>query len=204
MKIGIDIDGVINNLEAYHKELGTKFCYENNFHRMICPDEYKARDIFGWDRKIERVFYAKYYSILIYTDRFLRADAIEVMQKLHVNNELFIITARVETDVPSDTKLNMKDITRHWLINNHIPFDKLIFSKADKTPIINELKLDWMIEDSPIFFKNSDISHTKFICFDASYNQELSNKRFIRAYSWYDILQIIENFDRNISTNLCN
>lgn len=61
MNIGIDIDGVINNLDEYHIVEGTKFCYENmlpfNFH----INEYKLRNKFNWDRKMEQQFYLQNY-----------------------------------------------------------------------------------------------------------------------------------------------
>ena len=202
MRIGIDIDGVINNLEGYYKELGAKFCYENNINTAIRPNEYKARNIFSWSRQTEVSFYKKYYSILILTDKFLRAYADEAIQRLHTNNEIFIITSRIEADVPPGINLTMKDITEQWLIKYNIPFDSLIFSPKNKLPVICELNLDWMIEDNPEFFHNLPSISTKFICFDTSYNKDIQNKQITRAYSWYNVLQIIEASDAKCGNNM--
>lgn len=194
MKIGIDIDGVINNLAAYYIECGTKYCYENNINTAINTSEYKPRDIFGWNHSIEKDFHEKYYKEFILENRFLRINVVEVMQKLHMDHELFLITARTDKDVPSYIASTMKDITSEWLSKNNIPFDHLIFSTVDKTSYINRLMLDWMIEDNPLFFDKISLlsCSTKFICYDAFYNQKVFGEHIIRAFSWYDILNIIQ------------
>ena len=57
MHIGIDIDGVLNNLDEYHIIQGSKFCYENNLPLDLHIEKYKLRSKFNWDKATERQFY---------------------------------------------------------------------------------------------------------------------------------------------------
>lgn len=56
MKIGIDIDGVLQNMQEFILDYGAKFCYENNIKFEIHDDEYDEakmlRDIRRGNRKI--------------------------------------------------------------------------------------------------------------------------------------------------------
>ena len=150
MRIGIDIDGVINNLAAYYIECGTKYCYEKNIDTKINISAYKPCDIFGWGRSIEKDFREKYYKELLIGNDFLRINAVKVIQQLYLDHELFIITARTDKDLPSTIVASMKTITLKWLSRNNIPFNNLFFSTVDKVSAIHKLKLDWMIEDNSI------------------------------------------------------
>jgi uncharacterized HAD superfamily protein len=46
LRIGIDIDGVINNLERFHINYGTCYCYENNLPVLLNPTAYKLRQMY--------------------------------------------------------------------------------------------------------------------------------------------------------------
>ena len=71
MRIGIDIDGVLNNLQEYHMAFGTRFCYDQNLPFIFHPEEYTVRDMFEWDLKTERKFYEEYYALFITSPEFV-------------------------------------------------------------------------------------------------------------------------------------
>lgn len=188
MRIGIDIDGVLNNLEAFQRELGTRFCFERNIPFRFYPDEYKIRNMFQWDRTIEKQFYEAYYALFLTTSRFLRHDAVEVLPLLHKKHTLFLITARIEADVPIFMEQSMSEITQNWLVKNNLCFDKLLFSPPDKRALMEEYHLDLMIEDNPDLLAKASYCNIPFLCFNAAYNQIILPPNVTRIYSWYEIL----------------
>ena len=106
-------------------------------------------------------------------------------------NKIYIITARDESGMPPEYYGKMQILTKEWLKNQNIEFDKLIFAKdSEKLNYCIENNIDIMIEDSPSNIK--DIStKIKVIKFDCQYNKEINEKNIITAYSWYHIYDII-------------
>lgn len=45
LRIGIDIDGVINDLERFHLDYGTRYCFENNL--SVTPDPISGENLAG-------------------------------------------------------------------------------------------------------------------------------------------------------------
>lgn len=196
MKIGIDIDGVINNLEEYHVAFGSRFCYERGISFHLDIKEYELTTMYQWDEITEKQFYDTYYYIFLTSPEFIRIHAREIMQKLYGENELIIITARLECDVPPGISLSMYDITRNWLVDNSIPFHKLVFSPADKSQILQTYNIDIMIEDNPGFLQEANNISIPFLCFDTDYNRISLPDNVVRVYSWNDILHIIKALKR--------
>ncbi len=193
IKIGIDIDGVINNLEEFYKTYGSKFCYENKLPLQIYEEKYKLRDMFNWNKETENLFWETYYDVLLLGRKFLRPHVEEVIHSLFKNHEIVIISARTEKKLPKCINKSMKETTKLWLKENNIEYDHLVFSGVDKTPYIIEYGIDVMVEDNPAFIMDAAKSGINLICFDASYNSHLKHKNIIHAYSWYSLFSIISN-----------
>ena len=66
MRIGIDIDGVLTNIEQFSLNYITKYCVENNIEYNICNINYEEYKSFNISEKQEDDFwneYLEYYSI---------------------------------------------------------------------------------------------------------------------------------------------
>lgn len=185
MKIGIDIDGVITNMEEALLDYGTKYCFENNIKYEIDLSNYYEGDMFNIsDENIEK-FWNKYLGE--YAQNYpTRKYASEVIKKLKVNNEIYIITARNEYGLSDELYGTMQKIVKQWLEKNKIEYNKIIFTQ-DKLKECKENKIDIMIEDSPMIIEKLKDT-IKVFCFDATYNRKISGENIIRVYSWYDIL----------------
>lgn len=187
MKIGIDIDGVLNSQYDFCIEYGTKFCNEIGKYKLENLNVIDTTDMFLWNEEIAHQFWNTYRKELV-MNLPSKKFAAEVVQKLkEEGNEIYIITARKNNDewFPEDLK-NVEEITKRWLENNHIYYDKIFFDVKNKGNLCKENNVDYMIEDDPKNLKTL-IGNTKVIVFDYPYNRNKEFEKMIRVYSWYDI-----------------
>ena len=195
MRIGIDIDGVLTDIEKWQLDYGSKFYYENYNKEIVNPKGYETNDIFNSTVECDDLFWDKYfkeYSINVEARKY----ASEVISKLKQDGyEINIITARGSflshsSDVMS--KEENEQIVKDWLQKNKIYYDSLIFSTEDKLDICIKNNINIMIEDK---VDNINKISTKIpvICFNAGYNEECKGENIYRAYTWYDIYNTIKN-----------
>ena len=192
MRIGIDIDGVLTDIEKFQLEYGSKYFYKRN-KTIVNYKGYETTDVFGVSLTEDDEFWNN--AIKEYIKEPARNYASEVIQKLKDDgNEIYIITARSSNLTYIDTidTEQMRNIVREWLKKYNIYYDELIFSKEDKLEICLENKIDVMIEDKP---KNIMEISTKIpvICYHANYNDTCINDNIYRCYTWYDIYNRINN-----------
>ncbi len=195
MRIGIDIDGVLTNVEQFSVDYFSKYLVENNIDYMLKEPDYLVSKAFGVDHAIENDFWK---TMLIYysENEPARAFASEVIDKLISDgHEIYIITARWTASRDDEVGENMRNTVKNWLDKNNIHYHKLIFSKASKERKVDEIsenKIDLMIEDSPNNILELS-KYVKVICYYANYNRNISGKNIIKCYSWYDIYKTIKN-----------
>ena len=150
MRIGIDIDGVLTDVERWQLDYGSKFYYERYQKEIVNFEGYDTNQIFNVDDKLDEEFWREYfkeYSLNVEARKF----ANEVIDKLKQDgNEIYIITARGSFLSHSADVMSVEEnqqIVLNWLKNNNINYDKIIFSPEDKLNICKENKIDLMIED---------------------------------------------------------
>ncbi len=191
MNIGIDIDGVLLDLERFALDYGTKFCIEENIDIKINVQEYYEALKFNWTEEQENKFWNK-YIVKYFSESQPREFASQIIKKLREEgNKIYIITARDEEGLPKEQYGKSQEITKKWLNENNIEYDKLIFvSDSEKLNqcIENDVKI--MIEDSPTNIKNIS-TQIPVIKFNCGYNENISGSNIITAYGWYQIYEII-------------
>ncbi len=196
MRIGIDIDGVLTDIEQWQLDYGSKVVFEQYHKEIINSDGYDIKEIFNVERNLDDDFWRKYlfeYSIKEPARKF--SD--EVTNKLKEDgNEIYIITARFLTDKEDENGRKMRDIVINWLKKYNIDYDKIIFSPEEKLDICLDNNIDLMIEDK-VDNINTISEKIPVICFDARYNKECKGKNIYRCYSWYDIYAKIQNINKN-------
>ena len=193
MRIGIDIDGVLTDIEQFVMNNIPKYCTGNNIEYNICNIDYDHSKTFNITKEQEMNFWNKYLESYA-TNEKARPFASEIIDKLKKDGyEIYIITARWLTNRDDEIGSKMRNIVKNWLYENKISYDKLVFSKAEKekkSQEIIEFKIDLMIEDSPSNI--NEISNIiPVICYNAEYNKECVGNNIIRCYSWYDIYNLI-------------
>ena len=191
MNIGLDIDGVLLELERFAIDYGTKFCIEENLDIKINIQEYWEGLKFNWTEEQENKFWNKY--IIKYFKQYQpREFASEIIKKLKKEgNKIYIITARNEEGLPQEEYGKSQEITKTWLNENNIEYDKLIFTPdSEKLEQCLKNNVEIMIEDSPTNIKNIS-EKIPVIKYNCSYNENILGKNIITTYSWYQIYDII-------------
>ena len=190
MRIGIDIDGVLNDFHQLKLDYGAKFCYEHQGKglKMINPDGYEY-ETFNWDYETIEQFRKEYHDSVTEEARLFAGEVIKKLKEQ--GHEIYIITARIYTTEESDRGKQMREHVKKWLEENGIYYDKLVFTKEDKVEDCMQNKIDLMIEDKVRNIKNIS-KRIPVICYYASYNKDCVGDNIIHAYSWYDILLKIE------------
>ena len=197
MKIGIDIDGVLTNIEQFSTDYLSKYCVENNIPYHITDCDYHLFKTFNITEEQEDNFWLEYLKHYVTCEK-ARPFASEVIQKLKKEgHEIYIITARDLTNQNNGIGQEMRELVKNWLHDNQIFYDKLIFAKYSQERKVREIKehqIDLMIEDSP---KNiNELSKIiSVICYNTQYNQNCQGNNIIRCYSWYDIYQKIKDLN---------
>lgn len=123
MKIGFDIDGVLNDFEKFLEFVREKYSLKVSDE---CGSNFDTRFGISLDRANE-IWDAERYS---FASNFpARKEVVPVLSELIKNNEIIIITNRGFTISKNITLEKMKEFTINWLKTNHIPYSKLYFVK---------------------------------------------------------------------------
>lgn len=198
MRIGIDIDGVLNSQYNFCIDYGTKFCNELGNYKLENVNVIDTTDMFLWEENIAHQFWNKYREDLVIKLP-AKKYASEVIHRLkEEDNSIYIITARKNNDewFPDHLKKEVEFITKKWLDNNKIYYDEIVFNVKDKGKYCRENNINIMIEDDPRNLKKL-IGNTNIIIFDYPYNRIAEFSKLTRAYSWYDIYNKIKTMEEN-------
>lgn len=191
MKIGIDIDGVLTDFEKWQLDFGSKFFIKYN-KEIVNPEGYDSDIIFNVTKDLDSLFWHKYLYEYAKKEP-ARKFAAEVIDKLKEEGyEIYIITARYLTSRNDEIGNEMRNIVIHWLKENNINYDKIIFSPEDKLNTCIDNNISIMIEDKVENINNIS-KIIPVICVDARYNKVCSGKNIFRAYTWYDVYYQIKH-----------
>lgn len=198
MRIGIDIDGVLNYRQAFVIECGTKFCAETGKGRLTNLGEHHLSRMYEWDGETRDEFWQKYGIEQMY--RWPAQNyAAEVIRKLkNEGHEIWIITGRNNRDplVEGMPRATWEETTKLWLDENGILYDEVAFDLGrpapnDKGTFCAEHGVEVMIDDLPEYLLGM-AGKTRVMIFDQPYNRDLVIEGAERVYSWYDIYEKIK------------
>ena len=194
MIIGIDIDDTITNtyevMMGYAQEytldvLGREpIINETN----SCSNHLYIQYLHNWNKDEDLKYLELYYENIIKEVR-PKTLALKYLNKLkEEGHTIVLITARWETEY-----IDIVGLTKEWLRENNVPYDKLIVNAENKQIAAKQENLDIFIDDS---FKNcqmvSDIGIKTFIM-DTRTNRNLDDERIKRVYSWPHFYSVFKN-----------
>lgn len=185
MKIGIDIDDTL--CETFE----TIYPYVLDFFKDSIPNLKNIK----LDKTLRKIvtnyggdyteFCKKYYDKLLINAK-AKENASEVLKKLKKEgNEIIIITARTDKayNYPYETSYQ-------FLINNNIPFDKLIVGRIDKGKACVEEKIDVFIDDNLDNCYDIKNHGVNVILFDGPLNQDNNDFKRVRNFNeLYEMLR---------------
>lgn len=188
MKIGVDIDGVLTDIERFVVDYGSKFCVEKGIPIKIKEGEYDEKDSFGWSEEQSLEFWNTYLEYYV-TKYKTREFATEIIHKLRQEgHEIYIITARNEWGLPPKSVGKMRQFVEKWLEDEKIEYDRLIYTEGSKLKYCVGNYIDVMIEDCPQNIIDIS-SKIKVLCYHCIYNHKVKGKNIERVYSWNEIYQ---------------
>ena len=191
MRIGVDIDGVLTDIERFMIDYGSKFFIDNKIPLNLKPGFYDDVKMLNCTEEQAVDFWRKY--IIYYFQEYPARDfASEVIKKLKKEgHEIYILTGRNQYGVPNEYIGKIKELTEQWLKENDILYDKIIYTEGSKLPYCKGNYIELMIDDySKVLEEVSPQIPT--ICFNCYYNEDIEGKNITRAYSWYDVYSKIE------------
>lgn len=203
--IGLDIDGVLIDLQEYQYTKGVKyFC--KKFHKkpedvIINWKAYDIEDIFGCTRKERMGFWRRYiwkYSLL----QPARKGASEFTHKWHKEGRTVdIITSRVYVTRKDAVGMLFRMMVKIWLRTQNIYFDRIKFcseeeSATDKALACKEFGTKLMVEDKV----NNIIEISKNVitaCFQADWNKgyNMDSDNIFCVKSLYEIDTLISKLE---------
>ena len=168
MNIGIDIDGVLTNLEEETINYGTKMCIENNWEININPEKYSEAERFNWTQEQEEQFWNTYLVKYI-KESSSRLFADQAIKKLREEgNQIYIITARNDYGMPEDVEESMQQMTQKWLEKNNIQYGQgYYFSKPFEDKFVYEFIVNKDFEDK------LDLKHANLVANNLSEAKEV-------------------------------
>jgi len=197
MNIGIDVDGVLTDIQEFNNKHAPPFFKRKFKHDVVDKSQYDVRDMFACSDNEYRAYWKRYlfwYVIfeparkeIKYFIRNLRSDG----------HKIYIISKRVFTSQNNNMGRLMRFLMKNWLWRNKIKYDKVVFCDNDisdsKKSACFENEIDVMIDDESVNI-NAIATITKAICFDASYNQNCEGENIFRSKNFDEIYKTIIDF----------
>lgn len=186
MRIGIDIDDTItNSYKEIFEQIG-KYYNVNSYY--LIEEGYKYEDV-----SKDEVNFPDYNNFcrtvvenLLKTVS-LKHGAKEMIKKLQEEgNEIILITARDYQEFSSPY-----DLTRQFLKENDIPYDKLYVGIKQKGRFCKEKNIDVLVDDSITHCKSAKENNIPHLLLDNTFNRD--NKELDRVYGWYDAYNALHN-----------
>lgn len=154
MKIGIDIDNTI---------CSTDEVIDIKIKEYIKEHGMSQEEFFGDSSNMDKFYKEKILEVI--AEDPVKDDFLRVLNKLKVNNEIIIVTARNEKFVKISQ--SMRQATKDWLARNNIYYDKY-FDDAyieGKVKVCKDENIDIIIDDdinNYIAFKENGIKTLLF------------------------------------------
>lgn len=192
MNIGIDIDDTICNtyettipyLKNYmENKLGIDF--KMDFSSMV--DYYNLSARFNITREEDMAFWYDYF-VKITEEVKPKENAVEVIRRLkEEGHNIYIVTARFT--VP---EIDIKELTRQWLVKNGIVFDKLIINSHNKLEIAQRENIDLFFDDSIRNCSMLSEGNIETYMYSTEYNEIYKNDKVKRVSSWDEFYRCIK------------
>ena len=197
MIIGIDIDDTITNSSDIFIKYAKEYNIKNNIKFRINTNKINQSEAFGWDDYNQKNF-SKEYLKRILIDARPKEDSIKIINKLKKDGyKIYLIISRCEDELK-----DMYNVTKMWLFNNKVNYDKLIINSFNKEEDCSKYNVTFFIDDN---YENcekvyNNVTKNVFL-FNSNYNSNYDNHNFVRVFNWNDIYLKIKDLEVNNEKN---
>lgn len=192
MNIGVDVDGVLNDLETYQLKYGRLYFSANP---IVDATAYDIQEIFACTRYERQNFWRRYIwkYCLIEPARENASTNLCLLRELGHN--IYIITSRAYVSENGLMGFLFRRMLTRWLKRQKIPFNEIVFcseshSATEKAEACKKLEIDVMLEDK-IDNIEAIAPIAKVICFNAAWNRNLSIPEITRVGSFDEAYKTI-------------
>ena len=190
----IDIDDTISGTDKYSEYYISKFIKENNLpYKKIKKITRFAEAKFDWSMENANKWYKEYGDQMM-LEFPCKENSVETINKLHESGHTIIIATARANDWHSEPER----ITKEWLRNNNIKYDKLYVGRIDKEKICIEEKADYFIDDDVKLCEKvlNDSIRTTPIIMLTDYNKTIEvSKEIIKIKSLCELEKFIESYN---------
>lgn len=132
MRIGVDIDGVLNDIGQWHYSCGFKFCIDNHIKRGFHPNEYMIEKQFELTDIENYKFWREYIFDLMVSipTRPYAGNILKLLKEM--GHEIVILTARDNRYLTNQYANTMNFYVEEWLHKNNIIYDEIIAGPGKK------------------------------------------------------------------------
>ena len=192
MKIGIDLDGVVIDIETtfrtYEELYDLSILKQNN---LINREEPKFQARYNWSKEQQKEFTDKFF-LQVSKESNLMSGFIGAYNYLkNQGHEFIVITARGLK--PDGTFMKeMEDDAKRVLTENNIVFDKYYWGQGDKLDVCQKEDIDIMIDDDWKIIKKLSDNNIKTLYFRDTNLKKLDENQYIKEVNnWGDICRYI-------------
>lgn len=187
MNLGLDIDGVLTDIEKYQFKYGIPF-FKQNYNKDVVNESGKdIKKIFDCTKEEELKFWKKNlvrYAIV----ESARDNAAEYTKWAYESgHHIYIITSRIFSTKQNFLGKLMRFIVKNWLKRNNIRYDDIFFCDEDKADAIKKYNVEYMVEDDPDNI-NALKDLTQIICMNAKCNEHITDDKVKRCYNFSEII----------------
>lgn len=186
MRIGIDINGVINNMDEIKLEYVSKFVSCKG-RKLKNPNAYTMEQMASLSEEEIKEFrdaYQKQFLNIVKS----RPFAGETIRQLKLEGHRIILMTRYYNDKKDPTPV------RNWLYRNGIVYDQLVFTDR-KELACEDWRIQLLIDDSPIVL-NKVSGGLRCFCYETRYNRRFKRANVISVSTWSEIYYKMKNWPR--------
>ena len=188
MNIGINVDGVLIDFEERFRYKAEIFDYLERKNKKIKDKEsYILEEKYNWSENDWNTF-ANKYLIELTKDSNIIPGVREITNLLKIDgHKLFIISARgTESE-------DMITIVSEKFKRENLKFDKCYWKIKNKLEIIQEEKIDVMIDDNPNICQKLSNNNIKTIYFRNVYGKKVEESQYLKEVkNWGEIYRYIQ------------
>lgn len=191
MNLGLDIDGVLTNIEAFQFKYGIPYFKEKYQKNVVNENGKNMRQIFDCSKEEELNFWKE--NLIRYAiAEPAREDAAEYTKWAYENgHHIYIITCRIFATKQNFLGKLMRFIVKNWLKRNRIKYDEIIFCDEDKSEAIKKYDIKYMVDDDPDNIEAlKDL--TQIICMNAKCNEHIADSDVVRCHNFMEIIEYMK------------